>query len=237
VGNPVLRGDLRARSASRKVWVIVAIYLGVLGMLILLGLPPELGRAAAAHEGSLYAAGLAVQAVLVTYFASACMAQEIAVEGEKAPVDLAFAPFSPSTIVVGKSLASLATVCYWLLLGTPLMVFAAGIRQLPLLAVILPTVVIAVTAWGIGQIGMFYSVVVESEFSRSLAHWTTLIAVFAVTAVLPFPVRWANPVVAATRAAEGALPAPVFVALVAYGALGVACALAVRARLREFKAA
>ncbi|HTD48590.1 MAG TPA: hypothetical protein VK881_15095, partial [bacterium] len=107
MANPVLRGDLRARSGSPKVWVLEAIYLGVLGALVILGLPPELGRLAGSHEPSLYVAVLWVQIVLLTYFASACLAQEIAVDGEKAAVDLVFAPFPAGVIVGGKSLSSL----------------------------------------------------------------------------------------------------------------------------------
>ena len=55
MGNPVLRGDLRARSRSPKVWVLEAVYLGVLGALVFLGLPPELGRLAGSRDPSLRA--------------------------------------------------------------------------------------------------------------------------------------------------------------------------------------
>jgi len=220
-GNPVLRGDLRARSGSRKIWIFQAAYLGVLGALVLLGLPPELGRFSASSETSLYVAVVWVQVALVTYGASACLVQEIAVEGEKGPVDLVYAPFSPGTIVVGKSLASLLTIIFWLLLGAPLLALTIAVRQVPLVALLPVAALIAAVAWGIAQVGLLYSVLFEAEFSRVLMHWGTLIAVFVITALLPSPYQSLNPIIAATAAAHGMLPG----APAAYALLGIACAL------------
>jgi ABC-type transport system involved in multi-copper enzyme maturation permease subunit len=138
VTNPVLRGDLRARFRSHKVHVLQAVSLGALGLLAFLGLPPELNQIDRSHQTSLVVALLVVQVVLVTYFASACAAQEIAVEGEKPAIDLIFAPFDPSAIVTGKSLASLITIFYWILQGAPLIVLAAGIRQFPVVDLLPP---------------------------------------------------------------------------------------------------
>jgi hypothetical protein len=227
-GNPVLRGDLRARSKSRKVWILQAVYLGILGSLVFLGLPPELGRFAESHETSLHVAVLWVELVLVTYCASACLMQEIAVEGEKAPVDLLFAPFSPTTIVVGKSMASLVTIVFWLLLGLPLLVLTTSVRQMAPSTLVPVTVLIAVMAWGMAEVGLLLSILFEAEFSRTLAHWTTLIALFVGTASLPPLLRSLNPIVATTAAADGAWSAR---ALAAYAFLGVGCALWARVRL------
>lgn len=228
-GNPVLRGDLRARSRSRKVWVLQALYLGILGSLVFLGLPPELGRFAESHETSLHIAVLWVEVVLVTYFASACLVQEIAVEGEKGPVDLLFAPFSPTTIIAGKSMASLVTIVFWLLLGLPLLVLTAAVRQMAPSTLVPVTVLIAVVAWGTAEVGLLLSILFEAEFSRTLAHWATLIAVFVGTAALPLPfLRSLNPIAATTAAADGAWSAG---ALAAYALLGVGCALWARRQL------
>jgi ABC-type transport system involved in multi-copper enzyme maturation permease subunit len=233
-GNPVLRGDLRARSGSRKVWILQAVYLGILGALVFLGLPPELGRFAESHETSLYVAVLWVQVVLVTYSASACLVQEIAVEGEKASVDLLFAPFSPRTIITGKSLASMATIVFWLLLGLPLLVLTTAIRQIPVSALMPVTALIAVVAWGIAEVGLLYSIVFEAEFTRTLAHWATLTAVFVGTASLPPGFQSLNPIVATTAAARGA---PFLGTLATYALLGIGCALVAQMRLRRMAAA
>jgi ABC-type transport system involved in multi-copper enzyme maturation permease subunit len=229
-GNPVLRGDLRARIRSRKVWILQAVYLGILGTLVFLGLPPELGRIVESHETSLAVAVLWVQVVLITYLTSACLTQEIAVEGEKGPIDLLFAPFSPATIIAGKSVASLVTIVFWLLLGLPLLVLTTAVRQMPMGALLPVTVVIAFVAWGMAEVGLLYSVLFEAEFSRTLAHWVTLIAVFAGTASLPPFLQSLNPIVATTAAAGGALPSA---ALAAYGLVGLACAAWAQVRLRE----
>lgn len=231
MGNPVLRGDLRARFASHKIRVIQLFYLSVLGLLAFLGLPPELNQIDQPRGASLDVALLAVQVVLVTYFASACAIREIAVEGEKAAVDLVFAPFAPGTIVVGKSLASLVTIAYWLLLGAPLLALASGIRQAPIGILLLPATLIAVLAWGMTQIGLLYSIVAESEFSRTLAHWGTLIVVFVATLALPASAWWANPVVAVARAAGGAIPVPSYAA---YATVGVGCTCLAGRLLRKF---
>jgi len=234
VGNPVLRGDLRARSGSRKIWTLEAIYLGILGALVFLGLPPELGRLAESHEPSLFVAVLWVQIVLLTYFASACLAQEIAVEGEKAPIDLIFAPFAAAAIVGGKSLSSLVTILYWLLLGAPLLVLTTAIRQIPIGSLLSAAGLIAVVAWGIAQVGLLYSVVFEAEFSRTVAHWMTLAAIFAGTTLLPPSLRSLNPVEATTEAASGVPPA---LAVAAYAGLGALCGLWTWERLRRLAAA
>jgi len=234
VANPVLRGDLRARSGSPKVWVLEAIYLGVLGALVILGLPPELGRLAGSHEPSLYVAVLWVQIVLLTYFASACLAQEIAVDGEKAAVDLVFAPFPAGVIVGGKSLSSLVTILYWLLLGAPLLVLTTTIRQIPIGSLLSAAGLIAVAAWGIAQIGLLYSVVFEAEFSRTVAHWITLLVIFAGTTLLPSSLQSLNPVEATTEAAGGFPPA---IAVAAYAGLGALCGIWTWGRLRRLAAA
>jgi len=208
-----------------------AFYLGVLGLLAFLGLPPELDQAGPPRGASLAVALLAVQVVLVTYFASACLLGEIVVEGEKPAVDLIFVPFAPATVVVGKSLASLVTIVYWLILGIPLLVLAVAIRQEPLAGLLLPVSLVAVLAWGIAQLGLLYSVVVESEFSRTLAHWGTLLVIFVATLVLPASAWWANPVVAVTRASGGAVPG---LAYAVYAALGLACNGLARSMLRRF---
>ena len=231
--NPVLRGDLRARSRSRKIWILQAVYLSMLGALAFLGLPPELGRFSESNETSLYVAVLWVQIVMVAYFASACVIQEIAVEGEKAAIDLVFAPFSPATIVAGKSLGSLVTIGYWLALGAPLLVLTTAIRQIPTVSLLPAASLIAVVAWGIAQIGLLYSVLLDAEFLRTVTHWGTLLAIFVGTILLPSPLRGLNPIVAVTDAARGLLPAT---AMGAYGAVGVGCALWTCRRLRGLAA-
>ena len=234
VRNPVLRGDLRARGRSRRLWLLTLIFLGVTGALVFLGLPPELDRFAQSQAGSLYVAVLWVEFVLVTYGASACLIQEIAIEGEKSAVDLVFAPFPPATIVAGKSASSLTTIVCWLALAAPLLVLTTVIRQIPWPWVALSLATIAVVAWGIAQIGLLYDILFETEFSRTLAHWGTLLIIFIGTAALPPLLRAFNPIAAATAAAGGVPPlAPLGV----YASLGAACAVGAYVRLRELPGA
>jgi hypothetical protein len=234
VSNPVLRGDLRARAASPKIFAIELFYLGVLGVLAWLGMPPELGAQGAGRTASLTTALLVVQAIIVTYFTSACAAQEIAVETEKSSVDLVFAPFAPRSIVAGKSLATLATAGYWVLLGAPLVALSAGIRQDPAAGLVSAWAFIAAVAWSMGQMGLWLGIAIESDFSRTLAHWGLLLLVFVGTLALPLPVRTINPVLGISAAQSGALTAAAFAAYIAFG---IACDAGARTALRRFVAA
>jgi hypothetical protein len=229
--NVVLRGDLRARAGSRKVIAIELFYLGVLGLLAWLGMPPELGGQTGERTASLTTALLVVQAVIVTYFTSACASREIAVENEKSPVDLVFAPFAPRSIVAGKGLATLATAAYWLLLGTPLIALSAAIRADSAAGLVRAELFIAAVAWGMAQVALWLGTAIESDFSRALAHWAWLVAVFAGTLALPLPARTVNPVLGIGAAQDGTLPAAVYVL---YIAVGLAAGAGARLTLRRY---
>jgi len=231
MNNAVLRGDLRARAASRKVIAMELFYLGVLAVLAWLGMPPELGAQTAGRTASLTTALLAVQAIIVTYFVSACAAQEIAVENEKSPVDLVFAPFAPRSIVAGKSLATLATVAYWLLLGAPLIALSAGIRQDSAAGLVAAELFVVAVAWGMAQTGLWLGSAIESDFSRTLAHWGWLVTVFVGTLALPLPIRTVNPVLGIAAAQRGDLPAAAYAV---YIALGIASDAGARLTLRGY---
>lgn len=231
--NAVLRGDLRARAASRKIVAIELFYLGVLGVLAWLGMPPELGAQTGERTASLTTALLVVQAIIVTYFASACAAQEIAVETEKSPVDLVFAPFAPRSIVTGKSFTTAATAVYWLLLGAPLIALSAGIRQDSWAGLARAEVFIAAVAWGMAQTALWLATAIESDFSRVLAHWGWLVTVFVATLALPLPARAVNPVLGIGAAQSGTLPLWVYAL---YIVLGIASDAGARLTLRRYLA-
>jgi hypothetical protein len=233
VNNAVLRGDLRARAASRKIIAIELFYLGVLGVLAWLGMPPELGAQTGERTASLTTALLVVQAIIITYFASACAAQEIAVENEKSPVDLVFAPFAPRSIIAGKSLASLATAAYWLLLGAPLIALSAGIREDAAAGLVRAEIFIAVVAWAMAQVALWLGAAIESDFSRTLAHWGWLMAVFVGTLALPLPARTINPVLGIDAAQSGTLAVGGYAV---YIALGLAADAGARLTLRRYVA-
>ena len=228
--NPVLRGDLRARFGSHKLHLFQAFSLGVLGLLAFLGLPPELNRIDRADQTSLVVALLVVQVVLVPYLAAACAIQEIAVEGEKPAIDLIFGPFNRSAIVIGKSLASLITIAYWLLQGTPLLVLGAGIRGYPIVDLLPPLALSAAIAWGVAQLGLLTSVTAEGEISREMAHWGAFFIIFVATLAHP-TVSWANPVLAVVSAAQGSVSG---LACAAYVGLGVVCNSLTQVVLRRF---
>jgi ABC-type transport system involved in multi-copper enzyme maturation permease subunit len=234
VRNAIVRGDLRARSTSQKVLVIECFSLVLLALLTFLGLPPALDQAQTLHpSASLAVVLLGVQLVLVTYFASACALQEIAVEQERPAVDLAFGAFSRSAIVAGKSLASLVTILYWLVLGAPLLILAVGVQQTSLVGFGAASALAAVEAWGVAQVGLLYSIVIDSEFARAIAHWTTLMLAFVGTLALPSQLQWINPVIAVTQTAGSQYAWP---AAILYSGVGLASAIVAQAGLRRYAA-
>jgi len=132
--------------------------------------------------------------VLTMYFTSACAAGEIGIDGEKSVWDLAASSFPAGTIALGKvlSAASFASL-QWLLAG-PFVAVVAGIRGESLMAILRAALVGIAAATAFGATGTFYSIMFESDFARSFAHWTTLLAVIVGGNALPSPWHALSPV-------------------------------------------
>jgi hypothetical protein len=93
--------------------------------------------------------------------------------------------------------------------------------------------VAGIVAWGTVEVGLLYATILEGEFTRTLAHWGTLILLFVATAGGGPVIRTFNPFVMTSAAAGGALPA---VPLVAYAVLGLLAAVMTGTRLRTIGA-
>ena len=127
--------------------------------------------------------------------------------------------------------ATIATAGYWLLLGAPLVALSAGIRQDSAAGLLTAGVLIVVVAWSMGQLGLWLGIGIESEFSRTLAHWGCLLLVFVGTLALPLPARAVNPVLGIAAAQHGMLPVAVYAA---YLAVGLACDAGALLALRRY---
>lgn len=228
--NPIVRGDLRARTGGGKAVAACTVLLSVLAVLTILSLPPELGRRADARQQDLLQVFLILEALVIIYLTAAMASGEIAVEGEKAPWDLAASPFPPGVIVRGKVFTSAAYPLLLVVLALPLGVVVAGIRGYPLTPILAAggmTVAAAATA---GVLGALYSTIFESDFARSTAHWTTLVALILGPTIGQGPWQFISPL-HAVPAAMTADAAGVGIALAAYAALMLAGAAALSVRI------
>lgn len=238
--NPIFRNDMRFRLTSPKAISIFTIYLSLLGALVMLALPPEVGRLDELRQEGLLRAMLIVQMVLVTYLTSAAACGEIAVDGEKSPWDLAASPFPSGVIARGKVATSLAFAATLVVVGLPIIVIIAAIRGEPLGPLLQVPMVGLPLAAAMGALGALYGAVFDSDFVRSFVHWLTLVVLIIATTALPAPWSVIGPVRALSEAAVG-LRAETLLVAAAYLILAAVAAVALHARIdtirREAKAA
>lgn len=233
--NPVLRADLRYRMGSPKALTVHTIFLCVVAVLTFLSLPPELGRLDDLRQEGLLLAFLVVSTVLTMYFTSACACGEIAVEGEKSVWDLAASSFPAGTVATGKVLAASAFAILQFVLAAPFIAVVAGIRGEPLQVVLRAAVIAVPAATATGAAGALYSAVFDSDFARSFAHWTTLLAVIVGANALPSPWDALSPVRAlAIASREGPQPA-IWMVAAAYLSIAAVCTSLTRRRILRIR--
>ncbi len=207
------------------------IYLAVCGALLMLALPPEIGRGEL-RDANLLLAFLVVQLVIVTYLTSGFASSELALEGEKALPDLVLSAFSPSEVAVGKIQSSAVYAGYLVAIALPLAVLAASLRGAPV-SVIAPSgavsiaVATAVGTWGAWLGGRF-----TSDFTRSFVHWALLVGVFAGTAWLSPPWSAANPLRVIELALHGGWTGVMGAVIAGYLAVAVAGSVVIAAHVK-----
>ena len=235
--NPVFRSDLRHRLTGRKAGMMLTLYLAALGALAFLSLPPDLGRLDDLRQEGLLLAFLIVETVLAAYLTSAAASGEILVEGEKSVWDLAASPFPPGVVGRGKVLTAGAFALLLTGLAAPVLGIVAGIRGEPLGAVAraavagLPFVVAA------GVLGALYGGVFESDFTRSFAHWLTLLAFVVGATALPAPWDTLSPVRLVMLATRDGVSARVLAGAAFYLALAVVGGVAIARRVEAIRSA
>lgn len=238
--NPIVRGDLRARTSGGKAIGAATLFLSVLAVLTILSLPPELGRRSDVRQQDVLQVFLTIEALFIIYVAAAMASGEIAVEGEKAPWDLAASPFPAGAIARGKVITSAAHAAFLAVLAMPLGVIVAGIRGSPLAPIIAAGGMTMAAAAAVGVVGALYSTMFESAFSRSAVHWMTLLLVILGPTVGEGAWRFISPLHAVPAAFTGD-PVGITIALATYAGLIVVGAGGLTARIdairREAQAA
>lgn len=210
------------------------VYLGICGALLLLSLPPEVGRVAFSSADALIAL-LLVQLLAVTYLTSAMASGELGVEGEKGLPDLALSSFAPATIARGKLQSSAAFAAMLVASGAPLVVLAAvlrGDRLFPVVAAGVLTVIVAAAAgvWGAWLGGRF-----SSEFVRSVLHWLLLALALGGAAALPSPWWVLSPVRMVDGVVRSGLAQWIVAGTAVYAGLAAAGTIATAACVRDLR--
>ncbi len=234
--NPVFRSDLRYRLTSPKAGTLITVYLAVLGGLAFLSLPPDLGRLDELRQEGLLLAFVIVQTVLAAYLTSATGCGEIVVEGEKTVWDLAASPFPPGVIGRGKVLTATVFALLLMALATPFLAIVSGIRGEPLGPVARAAVIALPVASALGGLGALYAGVFESDFTRSFAHWVTLLLVAVGATALPAPWDALSPIRLVILAAREGLRPSVLASSAVYIVLAGATAIWIARRVETIRA-
>lgn len=235
--NPVFRSDLRHRLASRKAGTMVTMYLAALGALAFLSLPPDLGRLDDLRQEGLLLAFLIVETVLAAYLTSATASGEILVDGEKSVWDLAASPFPAGVIARGKVLTAAASAILLTGLALPFLAIVAGIRGEPLRAAAHAAVAALPFILAVGALGALYGGVFESDFTRSLVHWLTLLAFMVGATALPPPWDALSPVRLVMDAAHNGVTAHVLAGAAFYLAVSAAAGAGMARRVAAIRRA
>ncbi len=191
--NPVMIKELRGRMRGVRAFVVLTIYLSLMGgfaMLLYLiystaGRDP--GSAAAGEIGRVLFNGVfAVELLLIIFIAPAFTAGSITGERERQTYDLLRTTLlSNASFVIGKLESALGYVMLLLLAGIPLQAFAflfGGVSETEL---ILSLTILVITAITLGTIGIYFSAGNERTLNASVrAYSTTLLLLFVVPSVI-----------------------------------------------------
>lgn len=221
-GNPVARKELRGRMRGARAFMVLTIYLLLMGGFVTLVyllystsrviLGPsqggEIGR-------TLFIAIVGVELFLVTFIAPAFAAGAISGERERQTYDMLRTTLLPArTLVNGKLFATLSYIFLLLLAAIPLQSVAFLFGGVTEMEIILSFVILVVTALLLGTVGVFFSAVTKRTLSASVMSYG-----FALLTVLVLPVALLvlGPTFSTTLAIYGPGLSPVAEALIYYG--------------------
>jgi hypothetical protein len=191
--NPVMLKELRGRMRGIRAFMVMTIYLGlmsaftVLLYLIYAQANQLTGSTAAGQVGRLLFIGIVgIELLLIIFIAPSFTAGSITGERERKTYDLLQTTLMSSPMfVIGKLESALSYVLLLLLSAIPLQSIAFLFGGVSELEVMLAFVILAVTAIGLGTVGLFFSTSVDRTLSASVRAYTVaLIITFGVPIVL-----------------------------------------------------
>jgi ABC-2 type transport system permease protein len=191
--NPVMVKELRGRMRGIRAFMVITIYLGLMSAFtVLLYLIQAQQQAVTSSAAGgiigrvLFAGVVGVELLLIIFIAPSFTAGAITGERERKTYDLLQTTLlaSPS-FVIGKLESALGYVLLLLLSAIPLQSIAFLFGGVSETEVILSFVILAVTAIGLGTVGLFFSTSVERTLSASVRAYTVaLVITFGVPVVL-----------------------------------------------------
>jgi ABC-2 type transport system permease protein len=195
--NPVMLKELRGRMRGVRAFIVLTIYLGLMGTFTTLlylvftaSTVQATGSGAIGSIGRVLFAGLVgIELLLIIFIAPAFTAGAITGERERQTYDLLQTTLlaSPS-FVIGKLESALGYILLLLFAAIPLQSIAflfGGVTELEL---ILSFIILAVTAVTLGTVGIFFSAITPRTLSASVRSYTTALAVtVGILILLNFP--------------------------------------------------
>jgi ABC-2 type transport system permease protein len=191
--NPVMLKELRGRMRGVRAFVVLSVFLGLMGaflaLLYLILAPTQraTGSAGAGEIGRVLFMGIVgIELMLIIFIAPAFTAGAITGERERLTYDLLKTTLlaSPS-FVIGKLESALGYILLLLMAAIPLQSIAflfGGVTELEL---VLSFVILAVAAIALGTVGIYFSAVANRTLSASVRAYTaTLVTTFGVPVVL-----------------------------------------------------
>lgn len=221
--------------SSPKALAVHTIFLSLLGVLVVLSLPPVLGRIDEVRGEGLLGTILIVETVLVAYFTSATASGEITLEGEKSVEDLVTSPFSARVIGVGKVASAMSFAGMLVLFAVPVVVIVAGVRGEPLEGIGRAAVITVLFGGAVGALGAWYAAIFESDFTRSFVHWFTLLMWVVVAAAFPAPWNRISPVHAVAAVVRDGIQLASLLVAVGYAFVAGILIWAIRVRVEVIR--
>jgi ABC-2 type transport system permease protein len=188
--NPIVVRDLRSRMRGRRAFVVLIVYLLILGCVVA-GLYQSTytvspffynNMPAGIIVGQTIFRGLVLlQLLLVSLVSPAFTVGSIASERERKTYDLLVTTLLPArSIVLGKLGAALVYVILLILTSLPLESMAFLFGGVALSELLIASLGLLVTALGFGSIGLFYSSITRSStMATVLTYITVLLLLFA----------------------------------------------------------
>jgi hypothetical protein len=219
--NPVILKELRGRMRGNRAFVVITIYLSLMGLFTIL-----LYLAYTASQSNVYSptsqiagkvvfAGLVgIELFLVCFIAPAFTAGAISGERERQTYELLRTTLLPArSLVLGKLTSALAFIVLLLLAAVPLQSLAFLLGGVAPEEVMISLVVLLATSLASGAAGIFFSTIMKRTLGASVLTYA-----FALVAVLGLPLLMITfiPAYSIFFSGYGTSPSPILQAILIY---------------------
>jgi ABC-2 type transport system permease protein len=191
--NPVALKELRGRMRGPRAFIVMTMYLVVVGgftIIIYLAATGSATTSTGEIDGGevgrlLFSAVVAMELFLVTFITPAFTASAISGEHERQTYDLLRTTLLPEqSLVWGKLFSAIAYIILLLLAAIPLQSIAFLFGGVDIPEVYIAFVVLMATAFFLGTLGVYFSAMSRRTLRANIMTYVTAMAVALITAVL-----------------------------------------------------